>query len=110
MFKTETHYYKGASSDLTECFLNNTVAESTPKKINESILGVALTILKERHNVTKQRLEINGFLHPKEARVLDGQIKKYTENLDSIFERFGLSSTEGSSLLYEMQDKGGKNV
>ena len=109
MFRTGTNY-GGVSKNLTECLLNNTVAKRTTKKIDENILKVALEIFQTRHTVTKQRLEINGFTHPKQASVLDKQIQKYTDNLESIFQSLNLTSTEGSALLYEMQDKGGKNV
>jgi hypothetical protein len=109
MFKTGPNY-TGFSSLLTECLLNNTVAEETTKKIDQTILKVALTIFQQRHKDTVQRLKINGFTHPQQASVLDDQIKKYTENLESIFKGFNLSSTEGSALLNEMQDQGGKDV
>ena len=109
MFRTGTNY-GGVSKNLTECLLNNTVAKRTTKKIDENILKVALEIFQTRHTVTKQRLEINGFTHPKEASFLDKQIQTYTENLQSLFKDLNLSWEKGSDLLYEMQDKGGKNV
>ena len=84
MFKTGA-IYDSFEPRLTECLLNKTVTEGTTKKIDETILGVALTIFQNLHTVTKQRLEINGFTHPKQASVLDDQIKKYTDNLESIF-------------------------
>lgn len=109
MFRTGTNY-GGVSKNLTECLLKNTGAETTTKKIDETILGVALTIFQNLHKVTKQRLEINGFTHPKQASVLDDQIKKYRDNLESIFKDFNLSWEKGSDLLFKMQDQGGKDV
>ncbi|MBU6149039.1 MAG: hypothetical protein KGQ54_02455 [Verrucomicrobia bacterium] len=110
MFKTEPHYYKGVSSDLTECLLNKTVTEGKIKKIDEKILGAASAIFKARHADQKKRFDINGYQSPQEASVLDNRIRNYTTNLESIFNQLKLSWEEGSDLLLLHNMKERNNV
>ena len=115
MFRTGPAY-TGFSSLLTECLLNKTVTEGTTKKIDEATLVVALAISKARYADMKTRFKINAAdknisrEDAEKVSVLDGRIKNYTGNLEDIFKKLGLSSKEGSDLLFKMQDQGGKDV
>jgi hypothetical protein len=103
MFKTGDSY-TGFAKHLTESLLGKTDTENKGKAIDEAILDVALLIHKDRHELTKKRLEINGHASRIEAADLEKRIANYTANLEDIFKRCGLSSKEGYNLLHKMQD------
>jgi len=120
MYKTGIDY-DGFLSSLTEVLLNKTeVLLNKPKKetkgLDEAVLKVAYEIFKTRHAAMKTRFAINvaetgiSIEEKKKASGLEDQIKKYTENLESIFKKMNISFTEGSDRLLKMEDVGGENV
>lgn len=115
MFKIGANY-DSFEPRLTECLLNKTVTEGTTKKIDEATLVVALAIFKARHADMKTRFKINAAdknisrEDAEKVSVLGGRIENYTGNLEDIFKKLGLSSKEGSDLLFKMQDVRGENV
>lgn len=113
MYKTGTNY-DGFLSSLTEVLLNKPKKETIGQ--DKAVLSVALEIFKTRHAAMKTRFAINvaetgiSIEEVKKASGLEDLIKKYTENLESIFKKMNISFEEGSDLLLKMQDARGGNV